>query len=57
MAFPSDWHRDLIADFTASVQAGRAPRVTGRQALAVHRLIAAIEASSANGRQYPVTQD
>jgi UDP-N-acetyl-2-amino-2-deoxyglucuronate dehydrogenase len=57
MAFPSDWHRDLIADFAASAQAGRPPRVTGRQALAVHRLIAAIEASSAEGRQYPVTQD
>ena len=50
MAFPSDWHRDLIADFVAAVQAGRPPRVTGRQALDVHRLIAAIEASSAEGR-------
>lgn len=50
MAFPSDWHRALVADFAASVQAGRAPRVTGRQALAVQRLIAAIETSSAEGR-------
>jgi UDP-N-acetyl-2-amino-2-deoxyglucuronate dehydrogenase len=50
MAFPADWHRALIADFAASVRAGRAPRVTGRQALAVQRLIAAIETSSAQGR-------
>lgn len=50
MAFPADWHRELIADFAASVQAGRAPRVTGRDALGVHRLIAAIETSSAEGR-------
>lgn len=50
MAFPADWHRALIADFAAAIRAGRAPRVTGRQALAVHRLIAAIETSSAQGR-------
>jgi len=46
MAFPSDWQRDLIADFARAVQGGHAPRVTGRQALEVHRLIAAIERSS-----------
>lgn len=50
MAFPADWHRDLIADFAAAAAAGRTPRVGGRQALAVQRLIAAIETSSAEGR-------
>jgi len=50
MAFPADWHRALISDFAASIQAGRAPRVTGRQALDVQRLISAIETSSAAGR-------
>lgn len=51
MAFPFDWHRDLIADFVRAVQARRAPRVTGAAALAVQRLIAAIERSSAEGRR------
>lgn len=54
MAFPSDWHRALIADFAASVQLGRSPRVTGQQALVVQRLIAAIETSSAEGRAIPI---
>jgi len=51
MAFPHGWHRDLIADFAEAVETGRAPRVTGAQALEVHRLIAAIERSSAEGRR------
>lgn len=54
MAFPFTWHRALIHDFATSVQVGRPPRVTGRQALAVHHLIAAIEASSAQGRAVDV---
>lgn len=50
MAFPHDWHRDLIADFADAVVAGRDPRVTGAAALDVHRLIAALERASAEGR-------
>ena len=50
MAFPADWHRALISEFATAVQAGRAPRVTGHQALAVHQLISSIETSSAEGR-------
>ncbi|KAJ55864.1 hypothetical protein ACMU_08820 [Actibacterium mucosum KCTC 23349] len=46
MDFPCDWHRDLITDFAARVQAGQAPRVSGRDALRVHRLIDAIERSA-----------
>ncbi|MEP2031252.1 MAG: Gfo/Idh/MocA family oxidoreductase [Paracoccaceae bacterium] len=51
MAFPFDWHKSLIADFAQSLQAGRAPRVTGAQAMAVHNLISAIEMSSHEGRR------
>ena len=51
MAFPFDWHRDLIADFAASARGGRAPRVSGAAALEVQRLIAAFEQSSAEGRR------
>lgn len=47
MAFPHEWHRDLIADFVKSAQSGQKPRVTGRDALQVHALIAALEKSSA----------
>ncbi len=49
MAFPFEWHRDLIADFANSVSSGRKPAVTGTAALEVHRLIAALERSSSTG--------
>jgi len=49
MAFPSGWHRDLIADFAQSVSQGKSPRISGRDALAVHGLIDAIEASAHTG--------
>ena len=51
MAFPFDWHQSLIADFADSVRDGRDPRVTGAMALDVHRLIAALEQSSRDGRR------
>lgn len=57
MAFPADWHRDLIADFAAAVRAGRPPGVTGREALGVHRLITAIETSSTEGRAVSMIQE
>jgi predicted dehydrogenase len=50
MAFPHDWHRDLIADFVDAVRAGRAPRVTGRTALQVHELIDALVRSASERR-------
>ncbi len=49
MAFPCDWHRDLIQDFAAAIARGDQPRVTGREALKVHRLLDAIEQSARNG--------
>jgi UDP-N-acetyl-2-amino-2-deoxyglucuronate dehydrogenase len=45
MAFTSDWHRAVLEDFADAVTTGRAPICPGRDALAVHRLIAAIEKS------------
>jgi UDP-N-acetyl-2-amino-2-deoxyglucuronate dehydrogenase len=56
MAFPYDWHKSLIADFAQSIQDGRAPRVTGAQAMSVHTLISAIEASSRTGRRVTLTK-
>ncbi|MEL6887301.1 MAG: Gfo/Idh/MocA family oxidoreductase [Pseudomonadota bacterium] len=56
MAFPFDWHASLIADFADAIGAGRAPRVTGAQALQVHRLIAAIEASSRTGQKTQISK-
>lgn len=50
MAFPHDWHRDLISGFVEAVQAGRMPVASGREALMVHRLIdALIESSRTRG--------
>ena len=50
MDFPHDWHRSVIADFLDALDEGRAPRVTGREALKVHRLIdALIAAGRTNG--------
>lgn len=43
------WHARVIADFLEALQAGRAPKVTGREALAAHELIDAIERSSRDG--------
>ena len=49
MAFPCDWHRDLIEDFAAAIRDKRAPRITGREALRVHALIDAMTRSGATG--------
>ena len=54
MAFPHDWHRDVIADFAAAVRAGRPPAVPGRAALEVHRLIDALARSAREGRAVAV---
>ena len=56
MAFPFDWHRDLIADFVSAIQAGRPPAVTGRDALKVHDLIDALIASSREGRAVTIRE-
>jgi predicted dehydrogenase len=39
MAFPHDWHRGVLADFLDSIEQNREPRVSGAEALKVHRFI------------------
>ncbi|MDJ0827134.1 MAG: Gfo/Idh/MocA family oxidoreductase [Rhodobacter sp.] len=48
MAFTSDWHRAIIEDFAQALTENRPPLVPGREALKVHRLIAALERSAAS---------
>ncbi|WP_419909585.1 Gfo/Idh/MocA family protein [Hoeflea sp.] len=57
MAFPHDWHRDLIRDFAAAIKSGREPAVTGREALRVHHLIDALIESSRERRAVEITAD
>ena len=51
MAFPHQHHRAVIEDFVDAIEKGRDPAVTGREALKVHRLIAAILRSSETGER------
>jgi predicted dehydrogenase len=39
MAFPHDWHRGVLQDFLDSIEQNRAPRISGAEALKVHRFI------------------
>ena len=55
MDFPHDYHRSVLADFVDAVQQQRSPRVSGEEALKVHRLIDALLEAGATGR--PVTVD
>ena len=50
MAFPHHHHRAVLADFLDAIEHGHAPRVDGREALKVHRLIAAILAAAESGQ-------
>ena len=54
MAFSHEAHRALIADFLAAIDERREPRVSGRAALAVHRLIDALLGSARQGRSVAV---
>jgi UDP-N-acetyl-2-amino-2-deoxyglucuronate dehydrogenase len=51
MAFSHQHHRTLLADFLDAIEAVRVPKVTGREALKVHRLIEAILLSSKTGKR------
>jgi UDP-N-acetyl-2-amino-2-deoxyglucuronate dehydrogenase len=46
MAFSHDHHRAVLSDFLDALDAKRAPKVSGREALKVHRLIDALLRSS-----------
>jgi UDP-N-acetyl-2-amino-2-deoxyglucuronate dehydrogenase len=50
MAFPHDAHRALLTDFLDARDHDREPRVSGREALRVHRLIDAVLRASAERR-------
>jgi predicted dehydrogenase len=50
MAFPHDWHRDLIADFLDAAAANREPAIPGSEALRVHCLIDALLRSAREKR-------
>ncbi len=50
MAFSHRGHMALIADFLDAIDEGRDPEVSGRSALAVHRLIDALLASAESGK-------
>jgi predicted dehydrogenase len=54
MAFPHDHHRAVLADFLDAVAASRTPRVSGREALKVHRLIDALLRSAETGERQRV---
>jgi UDP-N-acetyl-2-amino-2-deoxyglucuronate dehydrogenase len=50
MAFPHAHHQAVLADFLDALDRGGSPRVDGREALKVHRLIEALLEASATGR-------
>ncbi len=54
MAFDHAAHRAVLKDFFEALRDGRAPAVSGRSALAVHRLIDAIMASARSGHSVTV---
>ncbi|WP_309083070.1 Gfo/Idh/MocA family oxidoreductase [Chelativorans sp.] len=51
MAFPHDHHRAVLTDFLDAIETGRQPKVSGREALKVHRLIDALLRSAESGRR------
>lgn len=54
MGFDHAAHRAVLQDFVRAVRSGTDPLVTGRSALNVHRVIAAIMASSRNAKTVPL---
>lgn len=57
MAFPHDYHRAVMADFVDAIRTDRQPRVTGEEALKVHRLIDALIETGKRGRPVQVVGD
>ena len=54
MAYPHDHHRAVMADFVDAIRTDREPRVTGEEALKVHRLIDALIETGRVGRPVKV---
>ncbi len=57
MAFDHGPHREVLADFADALATGGSPVITGRSALAVHRLIEAMTRSSDTGRRISLATD
>ncbi len=57
MAFPHDYHRAVMADFVDAIATNGEPRVTGEEALRVHRLIDALIAAGKSGAKVRVASD
>lgn len=55
MGFDHAAHRAVLQDFVRAVRSGTAPSVTGRSALNVQRVIAAIMSSSQNAETVPLS--
>ncbi|MBX3529673.1 MAG: Gfo/Idh/MocA family oxidoreductase [Rhizobiaceae bacterium] len=56
MAFPHDYHRAVMADFIAAIRDGRDPKVSGEEALKVHRLIDALIETGRTGAPVSVAR-
>ena len=56
MAFPHDYHRAVMADFVTAIREGREPKVTGEEALKVHRLIDALIETGRTGQPVAVVR-
>ncbi len=54
MAFPHEYHRSVMADFVEAIGTGREPRVSGEEALKVHRLIDALIETGRTGKPVAV---
>ncbi|WP_353641150.1 Gfo/Idh/MocA family oxidoreductase [Mesorhizobium sp. WSM2239] len=55
MAFSHEDHRAVLTDFLDAAESGREPKVSGREALKVHRLIEALLRSAESGRAETVS--
>ena len=55
MAFPHDYHLGVWRDFLDAIDQGRPPRISGAEALEVHRLIGALLEAGTTGRKVEVT--
>ena len=56
MAFPHDYHLGVWRDFLDAIDSGRPPRISGAEALKVHRLIDALLAAGTTGRAVAVKE-
>ena len=54
MAFPHDYHLGVWRDFLDAIEHGRQPRISGTEALKVHRLIDALLEAGATGQKVTV---